>query len=114
RPRTFVPWVLCAAATLAACGDDTASAPAASRVVAVRAGESTRTPEAFCDVLPEPSSAPTFALPDLADAIEVPRGRWAWINVWATWCAPCVEEIPTLVEWQRRLTSEGAPVGLVL
>lgn len=24
------------------------------------------------------------------------------VNVWATWCAPCVEELPTLGELQRR------------
>lgn len=25
-------------------------------------------------------------------------GRWAVINYWATWCAPCIKEIPELNE----------------
>lgn len=27
--------------------------------------------------------------------------RWRLVNVWATWCVPCVEELPALVEIQR-------------
>lgn len=25
------------------------------------------------------------------------KGRWVLVNVWATWCAPCQQEIPELV-----------------
>lgn len=100
-------------ALLAGCGDDGAAAPAPSRVVAVRAGERTRTPAEFCDVLPEASAARPFAMPELAETVAIEQG-WRWINVWATWCAPCVEEIPALVEWERRLAREGTPVDLVL
>lgn len=48
---------------------------------------------------------PTLAVPtldgkgfDLADH----RGRWVVVNYWATWCAPCIKEIPELSELADR------------
>ena len=29
------------------------------------------------------------------------RGQWLVLNYWATWCAPCREEIPELVRFQE-------------
>lgn len=34
------------------------------------------------------------------------RGRVVLLNVWATWCAPCREEMPTLDKLQARLGGE--------
>jgi thiol-disulfide isomerase/thioredoxin len=36
-----------------------------------------------------------------------PSGSWRWINVWATWCKPCIEELPLLAKWRERLKNEG-------
>lgn len=100
----------------AGCGDDGGGAAPApgSRVVAVQARESTRTPAEMCDVFPDAPAAPRFAMPELAESIAMQEDRWRWVNVWATWCQPCIEEIPTLVEWEQRLEREGKPIDLVL
>jgi cytochrome c biogenesis protein CcmG/thiol:disulfide interchange protein DsbE len=51
--------------------------------------------------------APPFTLPQLADpartlgAAEL-KGRVWVLNVWASWCAPCRDEHPLLVEVARR------------
>ncbi|MFB3779422.1 MAG: TlpA family protein disulfide reductase [Bryobacteraceae bacterium] len=37
-------------------------------------------------------------------------GRLLVLNFWATWCPPCVEEMPSLDEFQRRLASSGVVV----
>ena len=34
------------------------------------------------------------------------EGRYVLLNLWATWCAPCVEKIPDLREARRRYSSE--------
>lgn len=35
------------------------------------------------------------------------RGRVVLLTFWATWCAPCLNEIPHWMEWQRRYGREG-------
>jgi thiol-disulfide isomerase/thioredoxin len=38
------------------------------------------------------------------------RGKVVVLNFWATWCPPCVEEMPSLVELQQRLKDKGVIV----
>jgi len=37
-------------------------------------------------------------------------GKVLLLNFWATWCAPCVQEVPSLNELQKRLGNSGLVV----
>ncbi|PRY24305.1 thiol-disulfide isomerase/thioredoxin [Aliiruegeria haliotis] len=39
------------------------------------------------------------------------RGQWLVVNFWATWCAPCRKEMPTLSNLQTMM--DGKPVEVV-
>src|SRR5437660_1795121 len=58
------------------------------------------------------SSAPDFTVQDAERTVTLSqfRGRVVVLNFWATWCAPCVEEMPSLVQMQRRLMDKGVTV----
>jgi cytochrome c biogenesis protein CcmG, thiol:disulfide interchange protein DsbE len=49
--------------------------------------------------------APLFVMSDGAQTVDLSklRGRVVVLNLWATWCAPCIEELPSLLEMQRRM-----------
>ena len=49
----------------------------------------------------KPAPAPKLAFADAAGsrhALDEYRGKYVLINLWATWCAPCVAELPTLAK----------------
>ena len=33
--------------------------------------------------------------------LEAYKGRWVVVNYWATWCVPCIQEIPEIAEFAR-------------
>jgi len=56
--------------------------------------------------------APDFTVQDSQTKATLSqfKGQIVVLNFWATWCAPCIEEIPSLVEMQRRMKSKGVTV----
>lgn len=62
--------------------------------------------------------APAFSMPDLDGRerrLDEWSGRVVVLNFWATWCAPCLEEIPMFIEAQRRHGDAGLQfVGVAL
>jgi peroxiredoxin len=54
--------------------------------------------------------APDFTLPDLDGkmvSLADYRGKVVLLNIWATWCPPCVEEMPSMEKLYQELKDEG-------
>ena len=49
--------------------------------------------------------APEFVMSDGVQTVDLAkfRGKVVVLNLWATYCAPCVEELPSLLALQERL-----------
>ncbi|MCC7171976.1 MAG: TlpA family protein disulfide reductase [Planctomycetes bacterium] len=68
------------------------------------------------DAPPAAKAAPSIEVVDLAGldaALAKHRGRGVLLNFWAIWCAPCVAELPELMEVAREFAGQGGDVVLV-
>jgi peroxiredoxin len=55
------------------------------------------------------AKAPDFTLPDLGGkmvSLADYRGKVVFLNIWATWCAPCIEEMPSMEKLYQELRGE--------
>ncbi|MCK7594324.1 TlpA family protein disulfide reductase [Pseudomarimonas salicorniae] len=43
--------------------------------------------------------------------LSAQRGKWVLVNFWATWCAPCLKEMPELDEFDRE-REDAVVIGL--
>jgi peroxiredoxin len=54
--------------------------------------------------------APDFSLPDLDGqmvGLADYKGKVVLLNIWATWCPPCVDEMPSMEKLYQALQGEG-------
>lgn len=98
--------LIVASAVLGGCNSEGSggAAPSRSRSESVQAAAPAAVdPKDFCEVYGEPDAAPALVLPPLTGPAPASQGKSRWINVWATWCKPCIEELPRLRKWQEEL-----------
>jgi thiol-disulfide isomerase/thioredoxin len=89
-------------------------------VVALVLGGAIMARRTFSPAAPAPAAAGA-ALPDvtLTDGAGQPlrlsefRGKIVLVNLWASWCAPCVSELPALNALQAKLGPKGLKVVAV-
>jgi peroxiredoxin len=58
-------------------------------------------------------SAPNFTLPGLDGkmvSLADYKGKVVFLNIWATWCPPCVEEMPSMEKLHQELKDKGLEI----
>ena len=99
-------------ALLLACADAPGPSPT-RRVDGVAAPKiEQRQLDGFCDESGGPTDGRPFPIPPTTPELGAST-RWRWVNVWATWCGPCVAEMPMLDKWAKKLVTDGVDIELV-
>src|SRR6185312_15655892 len=63
-----------------------------------------------------PGLAPNVSFTDMGGrgyALSKYRGRYVLLNLWASWCGPCVKELPALANLQRTIPASRLAVVTV-
>lgn len=82
-----------------------------------QAGSNSRPPSIPLRQVDAPRPVADFQLPDAQGRLHRLRdyrGRTVLVNFWTTWCPPCLNELPTLAELQRRHPDDVQILGISL
>ncbi len=64
------------------------------------------------------AAAESFAFKDMKgqeQRLQDYRGKWVLVNFWATWCPPCLEEIPDLIAlYEAHRSRDLVVIGVAL
>lgn len=114
--------VLTLVATLAAgCEEKKPDGDAPSRFASVKRDGAAKGASTFCEKQwPVGEGGKRFSapaerpIPGMAAGTPAKAGAWRWVNLWATWCHPCVEEMGLLARWRDSLTADGVNIDFEL
>lgn len=119
-PAATAGWIGVLLTLAVGCPDSSPrSSPPPGRFVAVSGKRAADASAKFCERSYPAEGAGTRRFSDppaqpLGTPSAPPPRGWRWLNLWATWCTPCMEEIPLLGRWHRGLAADGLEVTLEL
>ncbi|HEX6832429.1 MAG TPA: TlpA disulfide reductase family protein, partial [Rudaea sp.] len=61
------------------------------------------------------ASKPTLSVKTLDGAafdLSKQSGKWTIVNFWATWCSPCLKELPDISKYVQTHKDKVAAIGL--
>ncbi|MCA9660664.1 MAG: TlpA family protein disulfide reductase [Myxococcales bacterium] len=105
-PHTLRVLLVAAPLVFAACGDRSGGGAASAEGADNSAAQADAAAKG-------PELAPPFTGKDLQGKdfdLAALRGKVVLLNVWASWCEPCKEELPTLADLYRERGHEGLVV----
>nr|WP_240325662.1 TlpA disulfide reductase family protein [Sphingomonas mesophila] len=106
---------LLALGALTACDRQKAEAPQANQAAPAEAATGGPVKGVDRSKAGTPAPADAFQNPDGGPTdLGKFKGTPVLVNLWATWCAPCIRELPTLQKLEQRYAVDGALAVIVV